>query len=61
MAVLLAGLPNTVPGATVNGLCGSGLEAINDAARVVMSCEGDAVIAGGVESMARAPLVALKP
>lgn len=61
MAVLLAGLPDTVPGATVNRLCGSGLEAINDAARVVMSCEGDTIVAGGVESMTRAPFVALKP
>jgi 3-oxoadipyl-CoA thiolase len=61
MAVLLAGLPNTVPAATVNRLCGSGLEAVNDAARVIMTGEGDVVVAGGVESMTRAPLVALKP
>jgi len=61
MAVLLGGLPYTVPGATVNRLCGSGLEAVNDAARVVWSNEGDFLIAGGVESMTRAPLVALKP
>ena len=61
MAVLLAGLPNTVPGATVNRLCGSGLEAVNDAARVIMSGEGSVVVAGGIESMTRAPLVALKP
>ncbi len=61
MAVLLAGIPYTVPAATVNRLCGSGLEAINSAARVVVSGEGDAVVAGGVESMTRAPLVMLKP
>jgi acetyl-CoA C-acetyltransferase/3-oxo-5,6-didehydrosuberyl-CoA/3-oxoadipyl-CoA thiolase len=61
MATLLAGLPYTVPGATVNRLCGSGLEAINDAARVIVSGEGSVLIAGGVESMTRAPLVALKP
>ncbi|MEM0287205.1 MAG: thiolase family protein [Nitrososphaerota archaeon] len=61
MAALLSGLPYTVPGATVNRLCGSGLEAINDAARVIWSGEAQAVIAGGVESMTRAPLVALKP
>lgn len=61
MAALLAGLPYTVPAATVNRLCGSGLEAVNSAARVIWSGEGDVVIAGGVESMTRAPLVALKP
>lgn len=61
MSLLLAGLPYTVPGATVNRLCGSGLEAINDAARVVCADEGDILIAGGVESMTRAPLVGLKP
>ena len=61
MAVLLAGLPYDVPGATVNRLCGSGLEAVNDAARVICSGEGDVVVAGGVESMTRAPFVALKP
>jgi len=61
MATLLAGLPYTVPAATVNRLCGSGLEAVNDAARVIRSGEGDILIAGGVESMTRAPLVALKP
>jgi len=61
MATLLAGFPYTVPAATVNRLCGSGLEAVNSAARVVWSGEGDVVIAGGVESMTRAPLVALKP
>jgi len=61
MATLLAGLPYTVPAATVNRLCGSGLEAVNSAARVVMAGEGSIVFAGGVESMTRAPLVALKP
>jgi 3-oxoadipyl-CoA thiolase len=61
MAVLLAGMPHSVPGATVNRLCGSGLEAVNDAARVVISGEGELLIAGGVESMTRAPLVTLKP
>lgn len=61
MAALLSGLPYTVPGATVNRLCGSGLEAVSDAARVVWSGEGDVLLAGGVESMTRAPLVALKP
>ena len=61
MATLLAGLPYTVPAATVNRLCGSGLEAVGSAARVVMTGEGKAVVAGGVVSMTRAPLVALKP
>jgi 3-oxoadipyl-CoA thiolase len=61
MAALLAGLPETVPGVTVNRLCGSGLEAVNDAARRIRAGEADVVIAGGVESMTRAPLVTLKP
>jgi len=61
MAALLSGLPYSVPGATVNRLCGSGLEAVNDAARVIWAGEGDVLLAGGVESMTRAPLVALKP
>ncbi|HUI23437.1 MAG TPA: thiolase family protein [Nitrososphaerales archaeon] len=61
MAVLLAGMPYSVPGATVNRLCGSGLEAVNSAARVVMAGEGEVLIAGGVESMTRAPMVMLKP
>jgi 3-oxoadipyl-CoA thiolase len=61
MALLLAGLPESVPGVTVNRLCGSGLEAVNDAARRIRDGEADIVIAGGVESMSRAPLVALKP
>lgn len=61
MATLLAGVPYSVPAATVNRLCGSGLEAINSAARVIASGEGEILIAGGVESMTRAPLVMLKP
>src|SRR2546422_156767 len=61
MASLLAGLPETVPGVTVNRLCGSGLEAVNDAARRIRAGEADLVIAGGVESMTRAPFVTLKP
>ncbi len=61
MAVLLAGLPETTPGVTVNRLCGSGLEAVNDAARRIRSGEADVVVAGGVESMSRAPWVRLKP
>ena len=61
MALLLAGMPYTVPGATVNRLCGSGLEAVNSAARVIMAGEGATLLAGGVESMTRAPLVTLKP
>jgi 3-oxoadipyl-CoA thiolase len=61
MAVLLAGLPDAVPGATVNRLCASGLEAINAAARAVKLGEGDLYLAGGVESMSRAPWVVEKP
>src|SRR5687768_8396632 len=57
MAALLAGLPVTVAGNTVNRLCASGLQAIMDAARAVMCGEGDVYMAGGVESMTRAPLV----
>lgn len=57
MAALLAGLPVTVAGNTVNRLCASGLQAIMDAARAVMCGEGDVYLAGGVESMTRAPLV----
>jgi 3-oxoadipyl-CoA thiolase len=57
MALLLAGLPVTVAGATVNRLCASGLQAIMDAARAVMAGEGSVYIAGGVESMSRAPFV----
>ena len=55
MAALLAGLPFSVPGATVNRLCASGLEAINSAARAILAGEGDVYVAGGVESMSRAP------
>jgi 3-oxoadipyl-CoA thiolase len=55
MALLLAGLPYEVAGATVNRLCASGLEAINEAARAIKCGEGDVFIAGGVESMSRAP------
>ena len=57
MALLLAGLPDTVPGVTMNRLCGSGLDAVGTAARAVKTGEVDVVIAGGVESMSRAPLV----
>jgi acetyl-CoA acyltransferase len=57
MGVLLAGLPVEVPGATVNRLCGSGMEAIASAARAIASGEADIVVAGGVESMTRAPFV----
>jgi 3-oxoadipyl-CoA thiolase len=57
MAALLAGLPVEVPGATVNRLCGSGLEAVNCAHRVIRAGEGDVLIAGGSESMSRAPYV----
>ena len=61
MASLLAGLPHSVPGATVNRLCASGLEAVNAAARAVKLGEGDLYLAGGVESMSRAPWVVEKP
>ncbi len=61
MALLLAGLPVTVAGATVNRLCGSSLEAVNIAAANIMAGAADVMIAGGVESMSRAPLVMLKP
>lgn len=60
MGALLAGLPVTVPGSTVNRLCASGLEAINIAARMIEADHGDVFIAGGVESMSRAPLVLSK-
>ncbi|MCC6359417.1 MAG: acetyl-CoA C-acyltransferase [Phycisphaerales bacterium] len=60
MAALLAGLPESVPGATINRLCASGLEAINIAARMIESGCGDVFIAGGVESMTRAPFVLTK-
>jgi 3-oxoadipyl-CoA thiolase len=57
MALLLAGLPDSVPGVTVNRLCASGLNAVGDAARAIRAGEMDFAIAGGVESMTRAPLV----
>lgn len=60
MAGLLAGLPQTVPGETVNRLCASGLSAVANAARAIRSGEGDVYIAGGVESMTRAPYVLSK-
>ena len=60
MALLLAGLPDSVPGATINRLCGSGLDAVNLAARAIRSGEAELVIAGGVESMTRAPFVMAK-
>ncbi len=61
MASLLAGLPASVPGVTVNRLCASGLEAVNQAARSVKLGEGEVYLAGGVESMSRAPWVVPKP
>ena len=60
MSALLAGLPETVPGSTVNRLCASGLEAINVAARMIEGNCGDVMVAGGVESMSRAPFVMAK-
>src|SRR5436305_2138107 len=61
MASLLAGLPVSVPGVTVNRLCASGLEAVNQASRSIRLGEGDLYLAGGVESMSRAPWVVPKP
>ena len=61
MASLLAGLPVEIPGVTVNRLCASGLEAVSQGARQIMLGDGDLVLAGGVESMTRAPLVMAKP
>ncbi|MEU0050939.1 thiolase family protein [Streptomyces sp. NPDC006309] len=61
MAALLAGLPDSVPGATVNRLCASGLEAVTIAARTIAAGEADIVIAGGSESMSRAPFVLPRP
>jgi acetyl-CoA C-acetyltransferase/3-oxo-5,6-didehydrosuberyl-CoA/3-oxoadipyl-CoA thiolase len=61
MAALLAGMPDTVPGVTVNRLCGSGLEAVNQAAISIQAGLGDVFIAGGTESMTRAPYVMMKP
>jgi len=61
MAVLLAGLPTSVPAATVNRLCGSGMEAATQASREIAMGDAEVCIAGGVESMSRAPWVLLKP
>jgi 3-oxoadipyl-CoA thiolase len=61
MGALLAGLPVEVPGVTVNRLCASGLEAVNQASRAVRVGDADLLLAGGVESMTRAPVVQLKP
>ncbi len=60
MALLLAGLPESVPGATMNRLCGSGMDAVGTAARAIQCGEADFVIAGGAESMSRAPFVTAK-
>src|SRR5688572_18720122 len=60
MAVLLAGLPVSIPGQTVNRLCGSGLQAVASAAQAIKAGEGDVFVGGGVESMTRAPYVTLK-
>jgi acetyl-CoA acyltransferase len=57
MALLLAGLPVTVPGATINRLCGSGMDAVGTAARAIQAGEAELIIAGGVESMSRSPFV----
>ena len=57
MAVLLSGLPDTIGGVTLNRLCGSGLDAIGTAARSIRAGEADLILAGGVESMSRAPMV----
>jgi len=57
MALLLAGLPETVPGVTVNRLCGSGMDALGYATRLIRAGDADVVVAGGVESMSRAPFV----
>lgn len=61
MSLLLAGFPETVAGATVNRLCGSGLEAVSTAARAIMLGEADVYVGGGVESMSRAPFAMPKP
>ena len=57
MATLLAGLPTSVPGSTINRLCGSGLDAVGTAARAIRTGEAELMLAGGVESMTRAPFV----
>src|ERR1700746_3010543 len=61
MALLLAGLPDSIPGITVNRLCASGLNALGAAAQAIKAGEIDLAIAGGVESMTRAPFVTGKP
>src|SRR5512140_2403398 len=61
MALLLAGLPQSVPGATINRLCGSGLDAVIRACHAVIAGEGELFVAGGVESMTRAPWSFPKP
>ena len=61
MAALLAGFPTSVPGTTVNRLCGSGIEAVIQASRAIETGDADLILAGGVESMSRAPWVLLKP
>ncbi|WP_330231071.1 thiolase family protein [Nocardia sp. NBC_00508] len=61
MAVLLAGWPTSVPGSTVNRLCGSGLDAVMQASRTIASGDASVIVAGGVESMSRAPWVLAKP
>src|SRR6478672_67400 len=61
MAGLLAGLPTSVPGATVNRLCGSGMEAVIQGSRAIAAGDADVILAGGVESMSRAPWVLPKP
>src|SRR3712207_2791253 len=57
MALLLAGLPSSIPGSTINRLCGSGMDAVGVAARAIKAGEADLMVAGGVESMTRAPFV----
>src|ERR671929_1082908 len=61
MAALLAGLPESVAGVTVNRLCASGLAAVGGACHAIVAGDGDLFVAGGVESMSRAPLVMAKP
>src|SRR5919201_1688989 len=61
MAALLAGLPESVAGVTVNRLCASGLAAVGGACHAILAGDGDLFVAGGVESMSRAPLVTAKP
>src|SRR5205807_8125981 len=61
MAVLLAGLPVTVPGATINRLCGSGLQAVISAVREIETANGELFLAGGAESVTRAPFILPQP